>query len=490
MLAGIGFSLCGQNLLNNPGFENSSSWTTPEYWAGELKIISPGLKGKSCGELKATQQGKKFYGRTYQLIRAESLWGSRFAYSMQAKGTGELYLGFLKYTTNEQGKTVSQYVYSTPLTLKSDEWQEISMTIQPMETNVVRIAPFVEVRGENSVAYLDEGNLVVDRTPGVLLTAIPAHPIIAEGKARPEVAFLLTENGKPVADAGLQVRIGDKIQAGISGKDGRFVIQPGEDGANITVAAEKYGVVEGLFMDRISPEAWSKFDAAARKVKLEKPVSILYLGDSLSDFGRGQNYADKLNFWLNLYNPGKATFRNAGVRGDYITRTRDRMIRGRAFMQERFDNLFDTPYDYIFIFLGHNDTRSRSNENYAKPQISPDVQKAAYKEVINHIRKHSNARIVLVSPTSSNFEQCSKQAEKATEQKKVHSRFGEPAMLEAFDATLRELAKEENLGYLDVYTPTRDLPGKAALFSPVDGVHLTEDGNRFLSGLFLDFFAK
>lgn len=490
LFAGCGFSLFGQNLLNNPGFENSSAWLAPKYWAGELNIISPGLKGKSCGELKAGQQGKNFYGRCYQLARVEPAWGRRFAYSMQARGAGDLYLGYLLYTKNEQEKIVSEIVYSAPLSLKKDEWQEIRMDILAVSPRLVRIAPLIEIRGENSVAFLDEGRLAFSPVPGAVLSAFPAHPVIEEGKPAPDITFRLTLDGKPAADAALKILDGDKLQDGISDKDGLFVGRPGADSGGVAVSAVQYGIAADVFIDRLGREAWNNNDRLARKIKLNKPLFILYLGDSLSDFERGHNYADKVDFWLNLHNPGLATFRNAGVRGDYITRTRDRLIRGGAFQQEKYDGLFDVPYDYIFIFLGHNDTRSRSNENYAVALVPPETQKTAYREVINHIRKHSKAKIVLVSPASSNFDKCRESAEKLAAQQKPHSLFGDPGKLEAFDAVLRELAKEENLGYLDVYTPTRNAPDKAALFSPTDGVHLTEAGNRFLSGLFLEFLSK
>ena len=56
-------------------------------------------------------------------------------------------------------------------------------------------------------------------------------------------------------------------------------------------------------------------------------------------------------------------------------------------------------------------------------------------------------------------------------------------------AVLRQLAAEENVDYLDVYTPMKHAPDKSKLFSPTDGVHLTEPGNRFLTDLFLRYFS-
>ncbi|OQA80776.1 MAG: GDSL-like Lipase/Acylhydrolase [Lentisphaerae bacterium ADurb.Bin242] len=490
LIAFCALPLFGQNLLNNPGFENSSSWLKPAYWAGKFSIVKPGLTGKSCGELKAAREGKAFYGRCYQLARIDSPWGRRFSYSMKARGSGELYLGCLEYTKDSQDKIVSKLIYSAPLVLKKEEWQEIKMNIQSTEPTLIRFAPLIEVRGENAAAYLDEGSLVYSPAPGAAMSVSPAHLVAEDGKPLPEVAFRLTENGKPVPDAALKAFLGGKLQDSATDRDGRFVVRPGDKDSELLVSAVKYGVAADVFIDRLSPAAWNRTDGLARKIKLEKPVSILYLGDSLSDFERGRNYADKVNFWLNRYHPGKAAFRNAGVGGDYITRVRQRMIQGGAYRQEQYDRLLETPYDYIFIFLGHNDTRCLSTKNYEVPQVTPEEQKTAYREVIGHLRKHSKARIVLVSPTSSNFEVCKQSADKQKALDKVHALFGQPAMLEAFDAVLRQLAEEENLDYLDVYAPMKNEAEKAALFSPSDGVHLTEAGNRFLTDLFLEYLAS
>ena len=51
-------------------------------------------------------------------------------------------------------------------------------------------------------------------------------------------------------------------------------------------------------------------DFLARHAKIDAPTSILYLGDSLTDFDRGSNHVDKLQLYLNKYNPGKVTIRN------------------------------------------------------------------------------------------------------------------------------------------------------------------------------------
>ena len=73
-------------------------------------------------------------------------------------------------------------------------------------------------------------------------------------------------------------------------------------------------------------DEYDKFDAAARKIKAGKTFRSLIIGDSLSDYYRGRNYVNKLTFWLNKYNPGKFSFRNAGVAGDLLPRVKQRIL--------------------------------------------------------------------------------------------------------------------------------------------------------------------
>ncbi|HRU07060.1 MAG TPA: hypothetical protein P5137_14940, partial [Candidatus Brocadiia bacterium] len=54
----------------------------------------------------------------------------------------------------------------------------------------------------------------------------------------------------------------------------------------------------------------------------------------------------------------------------------------------------------------------------------------------------------------------------------------------------RKAAEATKSDYLDVYGPTRDCAAKASLFSPSDGVHLTQAGNRFLALEVLKYLGK
>ena len=149
----------------------------------------------------------------------------------------------------------------------------------------------------------------------------------------------------------------------------------------------------------VAPSDWfASVNKIAGRIKLTKPLHILYLGDSLSDYDRGRNYVDKVNFFLNKYNPGKANSRNYGVSGDDISRVCARIAgNAKAIRKKRYSGLFDRKYDVAFIFLGHNDTKASSANDYKIALIPPVRQEQYYRTLIAKLRTEGIPRIVLVS---------------------------------------------------------------------------------------------
>ena len=67
--------------------------------------------------------------------------------------------------------------------------------------------------------------------------------------------------------------------------------------------------------------------------------------------------------------------------------------------------------------------------------------------------------------------------------------FGIPENIESFAAVVRKLSEEYHYPYLDLYSATRNLPDKAKLFNPGDGIHLTPAGHEFVALKELEFLA-
>ncbi|NLK83863.1 MAG: hypothetical protein GX280_07260 [Lentisphaerae bacterium] len=221
-------------------------------------------------------------------------------------------------------------------------------------------------------------------------------------------------------------------------------------------------------------------------------MHILYIGDSLTDYLRGNNYVDKVNFWLSKYNE-KVSFRNAGVGGDLITRVLSRLngIDGgpSAYRQAMYKGLFEPKPDLIFILLGHNDTLLRIKDGKEILAVSPEVQEDTYRKTLTLLKEKTGAEIVLVSATSSVYEICKQSNDKRVASGGTYFLFGKPEVMENFNRVLKKLADELNIDYIDVYQPMKDYPNKPSLFSPADGVHLSEKGNRIIAIELLKYLA-
>ena len=228
-------------------------------------------------------------------------------------------------------------------------------------------------------------------------------------------------------------------------------------------------------------------------------VSVLFIGDSLSDFDRGSNHVDRLQSALDAAWPGKVEIHNYAVRGDYIDRVLDRLDgKPGTYGLERYDGIWDRAYGWAFVSLGHNDTRAWDRDGFATPEIAPERTREGYRDLIARLKDKGISRIVLYSATSSNFDLTRPKAEKKvadiragkSKPKRV-ALFGTPAFLEAHNAVLKDLADTtEGVEYLDLYTDMKAHPRKASLLRASDGVHLTQEGHAWVAAREFDYLAK
>lgn len=333
------------------------------------------------------------------------------------------------------------------------------------------------------------------------IDANPTHLIISSDAKVSEIIFTPKINEQALTRTALTIH--EIHQDGTckkysprTGSDGKAIFKFSTEQPPKSIIASIPGKTAAeVCIGTIQSDEWQRNGEMAKKVKLNKNLRILFLGDSLTDFNRGENFADKLNFWLNLNNPGKASFRNAGIGGDYITRMWQRMagIEGskKAYRQEMYEGLLNEKPDLIFIFLGHNDTKTNSTSNHTTPVVTPEVQEKTYRDLINFVQQKIGGKIVLVSSSSSNYELCKANSEKLEKSRpgKPCSRFGEPKHMEAFNNVLKKIAGELKLDYVDIYQPMKTRDDKAKLLSPRDGVHLSEHGHDFIATELLRYMA-
>ncbi len=267
------------------------------------------------------------------------------------------------------------------------------------------------------------------------------------------------------------------------------VVPNGKIKVNGLSAAHETGATIKAFVVKGNPEP---FKAAAKNIKLKNKVDILYIGDSLTHYDYGFNHTDKVGYFLNMFNPGKAQVWNYACGGDDIVRIVKRFNGNKSGRWGfRYNDIWNRSYDWAFIFLGHNDTKANSKDNYKIAVVPPAQQKAEYEKLIALLKSKGVKRIILMSASSSNFELCKKNAENARIKLKRHvNRFGDPARQEDFNKVLIDLAKKHNVEYLDIYTPMKAVKNKASLLNPIDGVHLSPSGHDYVAIKTLEYLSK
>ena len=255
-------------------------------------------------------------------------------------------------------------------------------------------------------------------------------------------------------------------------------------------------LIKSLLVTAVAAVALTGCTSPAR-IATEKPVRVLYLGDSLSDFDRGSNHVDRLQAKLDAIQPRYVSIYNYSIRGDYIERMMDRLNnKPKTYAQDRYAGMWGVEYDWAFVFLGHNDTRAWSKTNFEVPEMSAEQVRTLYTELIAMLREKGVKRIILVSPASMNFELTQRNAEKAIANMKKNKkdgnavRYGEPRHVEGFCDVLRELSKTANVEYLDIYTPMKALEDKADYLRSTDGVHLTPKGHAWVADREFDYLTK
>ena len=229
----------------------------------------------------------------------------------------------------------------------------------------------------NASALIDNASFLCIQESGVKITVSPTFYVATPGETL-KAAIKLDENSKPLADVSLKAEcfepiLGyhciskkDNLKTGKNGTCQYSFKVPTENYANglrLSFTAPQKNAKQNLFIPVYPAEKVKEMKTAAKAVKLKNNLHILYIGDSLTDMNRGNNYTNIVNYYLNMFNPGKASFKNAGVGGDYIGRTWMRLKgfsgKGKpAWRQYMYNDLLKKKPNLIFILLGGNDTKA------------------------------------------------------------------------------------------------------------------------------------
>jgi len=515
-LLGCALPLCGAvnpNIFRYGTFEKDhEGWSSHSYWAGTFRRIEDpkqAYKGKACGWLIGDDTPRKgLYGRcdNSYAVRDHVAAGERLCFSVMARGTGKIQFSCNAYLAGVKDDEVVSLPHSAPAQLTS-EWKEYSAVFDLTELPARRAVPVVELATPGEV-FFDEVRYTVERNADRSIT--PELPMVTPGAA-PHPALALADIMIPAEERFPDIR----FRTSMPKTQARFFLMPDKGPATVLSAVtdeEGSVVLDGnklpdltdtgylvagvdgatirIAYDVIDTKLFKAMDDLASRIKADRPVRILFLGDSLTDFDRGCNYADKFLFFLNRHHPGKFEFLNAAVRGDYITRLEDRYNGKKGvYSPHACDGIFDKTPDVIFLLLGQNDTRTSSKDGFKSPLVSPAAQEASYRRLIAEFRKRApNARIVIPSNIRINYEYHKERARKLAAKGQQVSCFGKPENMKAFNNVSKQLCKELNLDYIDLYTPMEMRADRDTLLRP-DGTHLNRKGNDFVCYLILKYFA-
>jgi len=489
-----------KNLLRNTGFEAVKdgvvqNWGTRPYWSGAFESVAGkelAHGGGRCARLTAAAKGGKHWGRILHSPTVRPEHWVRHRFSVWARGKGEFLLGCIRYARTEEDKPLYLYLWQETPTPLSDEWREVTLEFSVENPTVRSIALCVEVRGEGAEAYVDDAAFVQYESPDFELAVTPRHAMAPQGGAI-DIRITGRDQGEPPAARELKIVVtppGGAPQAADLALDEfghaayRFEAggEEGTDATRLFVIHPGSGAVRQTSVDVVDKKTYEAFEKAAAKAKLSPvPAHILFIGDSLTDQRRGMNHVDKIEFWLQQSLGPKVTIKNVAVGGDYISRVWQRLNKvGKTYRLDDYDGIFEPKPTHAFIFLGHNDSKVSSASDYTKHCVAPETFDKEYRLTVDKVRQETGARITVISATSSVFEITKATAEKRAAVGKRHNLFGKPEELEKFNAIARKIAADMGCDYLDVYEPTRAHPDKPSLFT-ADGVHVNNNGNRFLA---------
>ena len=418
-------------------------------------------------------------------------------FTVQAKGKGRFRLGcdavrmggsFSDFTMTTRFTRHTEAIYSQEFDLTD---QVKSFTFSYQEKNPGTIGHprvFVEACGDSEVNLLS-ASMVYKAVNDFRIVFEPNYAVAVPGD---KVSFTIhcDKRSYPlricIYDGHHAISNGMETKTVVTDENGIIkmsvdMVSASFEGMRITASDPQTGVKKSFFITEVSPALKSRLQS----LKLtEFPFHrVLFLGDSLTDYDRGRNYADLVKLAL----PKGVSCCNAGVGGDYIGRSLERLKGEKCFASERYDGIFDVKPDLVFIFLGANDTKTGSGSKFTKPMTSPELQYKQYKEFLACLRAkcQPGVRFVFILHTPGFYQDQEQSARRRVLAGKSAARFNEEKHILNYNKVLRQVAEEEGAGIVDAYSPMLQYENRRELFISNDGIHMTLKGHCFMAELLL-----
>ena len=420
-------------------------------------------------------------------------------FTVQAKGKGCFRLGcdavrmggsFNDFTMTTRFTRHTEAVYSKEFDL-TEQWQSFTFSYQEKNPGTIgHPRVFVEAIGESEVNLLsasmvykavNDFRIVFEPNCAVAIPGDKVNVTIHCDKASYPLRICIYDGHHAISN-GMETKMLKTDQNGII-KMSVDMVSASFEGMRITASDPQTGVKKSFFITEVSPALKSRFDSL--KLNDFPFHRILFLGDSLTDYDRGRNYADLVKLAL----PEGVSCCNAGVGGDYIGRSLARLKGENCFAPERYNGIFDIKPDLVFILLGANDTKTGSGSNYTKPMTPPDLQYKQYKEFLACLRGkcQPGVRFVFILHTPGFYPDQEQSARRRALAGKPSSRFNEEKHVLNYIKVLRQIAEEESIGIVDAYNGMLQYENRRELFISNDGIHMTLKGHCVLAELLLKY---
>ena len=462
----------GRQLFKEGDFEGKTTNWRPLINGKVEKSSRFAFHGKSCARMTAVVPGKA--ASVYCSRFADNyLMGRRLKLEVRLRGEGIARMVVLPYMP---GSSKTALLRGERIKLDPAKWQRVSFVYDPGNAVTGRIAPALELESGKEL-FFDAFRIYDSPDTGVRIQSDTPHTLTAVSKP-----FTLRYHGAAPGGKGKLYIVDHKQQVRIyasrADKEGKLLFsfpQGMKKAGSYHLVAATGGTNTVTTLEVAEKGELEALQKAASSCRIPSGSRILILGDSLSDFHRGRNYADKLALYLK---ERKVSVCNAGVKGDMITRVRDRLTGVKTYRPKGYDGIFKKVPDMTCIFLGHNDTVLRDG----KIQVPFAEAEKAFRQVLTLLRKHNpSMKIVLMTPVCPLRSVCLANMEKRAKRGLGRIEFGRPELLEEYIRILRKVAKEFDCQVVDLYTPMKRMKEPLHLFNPGDGVHISEAGNRYVA---------
>jgi len=369
----------------------------------------------------------------------------------------------------------------------TDDWQTVEETLDLSALAPDRLSLHLTLSGEKAILMLTGLKIWLDRDAETTIVPEAGCPVLPENALVPPQTFKvyppnLSGHFVHCFPNGTSTTLPATAENGIVTYPA-FTLTPGLHRVGFAANGNSD------FRDFLSAdeETIARLQAAAAKIVLSKDENWLLLGDSLSDFARKHNHVDIATYFINQANPKfKLTFRNAACGGDQAGRIDARLFKGSdVFRSYMYDGLFDTVYDRVCVYLLGNDTVTFKATNFTLPQFPPEFTDAKLRHFLPYVQKKSGGATMTISSGISMPIEVNDRNAPAYGYK-----FGVPALVEQYNATVRRIADDFSYDYFDIYTPTLALKENKAQYFRPDGTHLSELGHLFVAEKEMEFFAS